>query len=494
VLVLVSVAVLAAAGCTTLTEISKPGGPNTTGFSLDVAPKQSLSGDGRFSLFYGRRSTSDATPEVYRRDNKYDVTARVSSDASGAPVGSADAVMSRTGRFVAFETTAALVPGDTNLGPTSQETGYDIYVRDMATPGSYDLVSLDPDGHQIPSNPNGAVVNPYISADGRYVAFEVYGPCSSACTTSVFVRDRVAHTTTAAGGGTLVGLSGDGLHVGIDETSDCYAGCPPVDFGGLVVDWKAGTHVEIGCESFGPMVISDDGRFVATWQTGVQSGCTAGVALYDRTRLAPPRMAAPSALTATGGLVGNADASRIAFDTTAALDPSDTNGVRDVYVVDFIGLRQVASRTLGDGPANGPSFAAGMSADGSMVQFATDASNLVPNDRDGKRDTVLTPSFRPVVAANPAVSIARGQMHTVRMVVSPLGVRVTGNDFSPGTYVVSGGPGVTGSNVRAPFEAALDVDITVAPDAEPGSRDLLVSYVLPYGIAAGVCHGCVRVT
>ena len=95
---------------------------------------------------------------------QHGVTSRVSVDSSGAqalPSGSAQAVISADGRFVAFWSQANnLVPGDTN-------NCADTFVHDLQT-GATTRVSVDSFGAQGDSYSSGPSA---ISADGRYVAF-----------------------------------------------------------------------------------------------------------------------------------------------------------------------------------------------------------------------------------------------------------------------------------------------------------------------------------
>jgi hypothetical protein len=149
--------------------------------------------------------------------------------------------LSADGRFVAFSTGHALVPGDTN-------ERVDVYVRDMGVPlrssGAFELVSAKSGGSQAvtyspspPANPGrapGAEVTrgAAISADGRRVVFRTADvlsdlPDRAAPDTpggQVLVRDRSTQTTTlitrsmAGGdpaGGALgpAGISADGSTV-----------------------------------------------------------------------------------------------------------------------------------------------------------------------------------------------------------------------------------------------------------------------------------------
>jgi hypothetical protein len=76
------------------------------------------------------------------------------------------------------------------------------------------------------------------------------------------------------------------------------------------------------------------------------------------------------------------------WDSTASnLVPNDTNPLADVFVHDRQSGRTVlVSAAVGSGSGNGSSFLASISADGSSVAFVSDASNLVPGDTNDRFD------------------------------------------------------------------------------------------------------------
>lgn len=81
----------------------------------------------------------------------------------------------------------------------------------------------------------------------------------------------------------------------------------------------------------------------------------------------------------------------VAFATEAAdLVPGDTNGVADVVVRDSrLGTTERVSVATGGGEAHGPSTSPSVSADGSVVAFASDATDLVPDDTNGVTDVFV---------------------------------------------------------------------------------------------------------
>jgi Tol biopolymer transport system component len=159
-------------------------GAQANGYSLLPA----ISADGRFVAFESYASnlvagdTNEST-DVFVRDRVAATTERVSVADSLSPVISAD------GRFVAFASYASnLVAGDTN-------GSRDVFVRDRVA-GTTERVSVASGGAQANRDSHRAV----ISADGRFVAFLSTASNLVAGDTNgsgdVFVRDRVAATTT----------------------------------------------------------------------------------------------------------------------------------------------------------------------------------------------------------------------------------------------------------------------------------------------------------
>jgi Tol biopolymer transport system component len=208
----------------------------------------------------------------------------VSVSADGAESGSAsgELAVSDDGRFVAFRSTAALVPGYDGPG---------VYVKDVQT-GAVDIVSVASDGTQA-NAPSGSRLD--MSADGRIVVFESSADNLVADDTNngpdVFIHDRETGETTRVladdgSQGTVASdgaISGDGRYVvftgqGFDTADD--AG------GVFVFDRQAGTSERVAGDGltailgvFNP-AISDDGRYVAF--TTREFNSAEDVILFDR--------------------------------------------------------------------------------------------------------------------------------------------------------------------------------------------------------------------
>jgi cysteine-rich repeat protein len=136
---------------------------------LELKPK--ISADGRYVAF---TSTADnlvsgdtnGFADIFVHDRMTGNTERVSVSSTGAQGDSSSGFsgldISGDGRYVAFESSARLIPFDTR--PLQ---GFDIFVHDRLT-GSTKDVSVDNSGGLISASSNA---DPAISANGCYVAF-----------------------------------------------------------------------------------------------------------------------------------------------------------------------------------------------------------------------------------------------------------------------------------------------------------------------------------
>ena len=193
----------------------------TEGNSDSYGP--ALSADGRHVAFYSYSTNlvpgdTNAVVDVFVKDLQTGAIVRASADSTGHQGNSYSnsPALSDDGRYVAFQSNASnLVSGDSN-------GNWDVFVKDLQT-GNIVLASSDSIGN--PGN-NGSL-NPALSADGRYVAFDsvasnlVAGDSNG--TSDVFVKDLQSGATTLAstdslgsqgnGGAYRPTLSSDGRHV-----------------------------------------------------------------------------------------------------------------------------------------------------------------------------------------------------------------------------------------------------------------------------------------
>ena len=146
-------------------------------------------------------------------------------------------------------------------------------------------------------------------------------------------------------------------------------------------------------------VLSANGRYVAfasrasTLVHGDRNG-TSDIFVRDLRRSRTARVSVSSAGAESNGASIkpsiSADGHTVAFPSSATnLVPGDRNGFQDIFVRDWASgkTRRVS---IGDKrESNGLSLASLVSGDGSVVVFSSEASNLVPGDRNGALDVFV---------------------------------------------------------------------------------------------------------
>jgi hypothetical protein len=232
-----------------------------------------------------------------------------------------------------------------------------------AAPGQTTRVSVDSSGAQA----NGGSIWPAISSNGRFIAFHSGATNLVTDDTNgvedIFVRDQQTGQTT------LISVDSSGAQA---------------DGGSL------------------KPAISSDGRYVAFYSeaTNLVTGDTNGLGdifVHDRQTGATTRVSVDSSGGQASDLADedstdiSGDGRFVTFSSEASnLVTGDTNGVADVFVHD----RQTGQTTrvsVGGGgtQANGGSSSPAISNDGRYVTFSSNATNLVGNDTNGKRDVFV---------------------------------------------------------------------------------------------------------
>jgi Tol biopolymer transport system component len=203
----------------------------------------SISADGRFVAFDSEADNlsgedDDAVSNVFVRDTLANTTTLVSR-ATGAGGAGGDSLsrspsISADGRFVAF------ISGADNLsGEDDNDVLANVFVRDTLA-NTTTLVSRATGAAGAGGDDFSSELEPSISADGRFVAFESraknFSDADSDAVADVFVRDTLAGTTTlvsratgptgAGGSGHSVdaSISGDGRFVAFSSPSDNLSG------------------------------------------------------------------------------------------------------------------------------------------------------------------------------------------------------------------------------------------------------------------------------
>jgi Tol biopolymer transport system component len=404
---------------------------------------------------------------------------------SFAPMPTSPAAVSSDGNLVAFASDSSnLVPGDTN-------NASDIFVRNRGN-GTTERVSVASDGSQA----NGASLWPAISGDGRFVVFESDAsnlvPGDTNGEMDIFVRDRLKNETRRLSEKPGVGqsplpsqrptISPNGLWVAWDSAGDFSATpqsgsgrpnvfrfnmqsgnidmvstmAPTADFpnrrAGFKASWQPsiaddgtvaylsdqyamtasnaddpigaipnytdayvtrpdGTVIKAAMNNDRPapvpaigdsvdVRISADGNHVAFVVGGKKNLPTTGattanigtnVFVRDLVANITTQVDVPSDGSAPNGNgrwpALSADGSVVAFSSDASnLVAGDGNNAADIFVAKLGGGVSLSRITPGSGEANGPSAMPSLTPDGHTVVFASRASNLVAGDSNGAYD------------------------------------------------------------------------------------------------------------
>lgn len=324
-----------------------------------------ISPDGRFVVFESLATNlvmgdTNGFKDVFIHDRMSGVTERVSVDSLGneSDDESGDVFISADGRFITFESFATnLVAGDTN-------NVEDCFVHDRMT-GATERVSLDSAGNEG----NDRSLDPTISADGRFVAFESFATNLVAGDTNgtvdCFFHDRMTGETTRisvdSSGNQATGesddpiMSSDGRFIVFESNAPDLDG-DTMGFTNCFVHDRATGETEVvsvdsqgnlGNEQSNDPKISDDGRYVVfeSFATNLVPGADvlfyADIFLHNR-------------------LTG----------TTTRVSVACEDMVGDDY---------------GNDDSRDPS----MSPSGRFIVFGSDADNLVPNDLNNGPDVFV---------------------------------------------------------------------------------------------------------
>lgn len=318
-----------------------------------------ISADGDYIVFSSNASNlvSDDTNEssdIFRRRVSTGETQiaslRYTGTIANGPSQSPD--ISSNGRYIAFDSTATnLVSDDTN--------GFsDVFRRDMNN-GSIRLVSR----YYGEGVSNGGSSRPAISSDGNRIAFESDAtnlvPNDTNADRDIFLGDLLEDTNMLISAG-LEGNPANGASFNPDISDD----------GNSVV-----------FQSIANNIVEDDtnaAEDVFVWSSGSiflasvdADGNQGNGASYDP-RISP-------------------DGRYVVFASEANnLISGDTNGVADIFVYDTqTGTTTCVSVSSEGGEANGSSDYPDISTGGRYIVFQSDATNLVHNDTNSRRDIFM---------------------------------------------------------------------------------------------------------
>jgi Tol biopolymer transport system component len=256
-----------------LVSVSSAGTQGDTDVGMSSEVRGAISADGRFVAFLSAATNlvpgdTNKFVDLFVRDRQTGTTERVDLSSSGDEANgdckSPKLTISADGRFVAYASAASnLVPGDTNRR-------IDCFVRDRQS-GSTDRISVSSTGDQG----NDISLDPAISADGRFVAFDSMAtnlvPGKPAG--SVYVRDRLTGMTEWVAAGSLPSVSADGRFVAFHSAaSDLVPNDTNRSVDCFVRDRLTGSTERISVTTSGDQALGGDsiapeisanGRFVA---------------------------------------------------------------------------------------------------------------------------------------------------------------------------------------------------------------------------------------
>jgi Tol biopolymer transport system component len=348
----------------TLELVSKgPGGKQANGDSQ----RPTLSTDGRYVAFWSAADNlvdgdTNRQTDCFVHDRQTHETVRVDVGPGDVQANGecARPVISGDGKLVAFESAAANLEKAGVLGKsTDTNKARDVFVRDLAA-GTTARISVTSDGQQGA----GESVRPSISTDGRYVAFQSDAPLQSDDTnkkTDVYLHDRETH-----------------------ETSRISIG-------------PGGTEGNAG--SFSPSM-SADGRLIAYWSNASDlvpgdTNKSGDIFVFDRKDGSTVRISVGSGDVQGDGMSSDPsmspDGRYVTFWSGATnLVPDDTNGKRDIFLVDRDSSTVSRVSVADDGTqGDGDSFSPNIGAGGGLVAFDSAAKTLVPDDHKTKGSDIF---------------------------------------------------------------------------------------------------------
>lgn len=366
-----------------------------------TSPEMSL--DGRWVAFSSDASNlvagdTNLVADVFLRDLQTNTITRASVGPKGAQANGAShsPSLSVDGRYLAFVTEATnLVAGDSN-------GRHDIVLKDLAT-GALQIISRN--GAALG---NGNSTHPFVSLFGTFVTFQSessnLAPGDTNGLSDAFVRDVKRNRTERIAPGTI---SNEG-DVPLDVTT--WTESPQISYEGRYVSYVRGATHGSPLTPIARDIFVLDRSTRKTQQVKLPPwGNSAKV------------MASNPVLSANGRIVAFEAWSAVTYDDTYArrynppVEPIDTNDAlvrnpvdhQDIYfydrVVKAVGYVSVnswnqATAATTSNPseidpsrisANADSYDPVISADGSVIAWSSDASNLVAGDTNRTRDVFI---------------------------------------------------------------------------------------------------------
>lgn len=386
-----------------------------------------ISGDGRYVVFQSSATNlvpndTNGVDDIFLRDRVAGTTVRVNVDSRGVEANgvSANPVISRDGRYIAYESAA------TNLVSTANNSQYQIFVYDTLASTTVH-VSKSSAGVQG----NASSVFPSINNDGRFVSFTSHASNLVTGDTNgrpdVFHTDVISNVTnrvnvTSSGrqanntdyweSRVTSAISGDGRYVLFrSDATNLVSRDTNTAYDLFVRDTSARTTSRVSVSDTGAEAnsassmgaISADGRYVVFTSTASNlvtgdTNVSDDVFLRDRTLNKTTRISVSSsgAQTPAGALGSRSpsisdDGRYVAFTSYASnLVAGDTNGRGDIFVRDRTTNTTTRESVATAGTEGDDHSHPGMiSANGLVVSFVSGSTNLVSGDNNGTNDAFV---------------------------------------------------------------------------------------------------------
>jgi hypothetical protein len=407
------------------------------------------------------------------------------------------------------------LPSNTGCGPDAVENNWWSYFADPSLalypplhcppvppgpilPGDTVRVSFNSAGGQTRDTTRSS----QISADGRYIVFTSFASNLAAGDTNktvdVFLRDLETGITTrvsVSSEGVQGNNQSDNPSISLDgryivfnsQATNLVAGDTNGTSDVFLYDRQTGTIARISVASGGTQAnnystqssISADGRYVAfqSRASNLVAGDTNNVVdifVHDRQSGITNRISVASDGTQANGQSPSfprisANGRYVAFHSYASnLVPEDTNGKPDVFVHDLqTGLTTRVSVDSMGGQANNTSSAPSISADGRYIAFESYASNLVPEDTGTLDIFVRDMQTGSIVRASVSSNGTRGNGASISSSISGDGRYVTFGSVA--TNLVAGDTNGVGDAFVHDLQSRTTTRVSLSSDGAQGN-------------------------
>jgi hypothetical protein len=462
---------LATSGCVTVVRSSVPNRGGSPDGSSSLSRSRTLSDNGRYVVFESTASNlvagdTNGAQDVFRHDNANGRTIRVSVAADGGQLAAESWVeaISGDGKNIVFRTTAPITAGDTN--------GIDdLYLRALVF-GTTDWVSQRADGTPV--------LTPGPGFRGSLGSVSIADPLvlfvKGDTTSTMFLRDRDAGTTTTLPGDAAEAMVGPSGYITWDKSCAQLGPCLGESRIRSLADGTS-QLIEPVC-GFDAYDTSMSGDFVVgrRYRTMPQFDCDGPFGLVRWNRVTKVFVPVPIA-DWQDDFVSISDSGRI----VAALTADGYVRVADLMT----GHTQDVDTDAWGNPGPGRANSAALSGSGRYVAFAT-LSRLTTDDDNSLDDVFTAYTLRPTATSVQPATVTRGGAQQL--------LRVQGSAFLPGVRVAVSGAGVSVDSATVTSPAEVLVALTVGSGAAIGPRDIVVSNTGAFGHADARCAGCLTVS